>query len=85
MQRPWGSVTNWLVPQGLLGLLFYSTQDYFPRGGIMAWAVHSNHQLRKCSTGLPTGQYVWGIFSVEVPSSKTSLPCVKLTLNWPSQ
>lgn len=31
----------------------------------------TNHQSRKCTTGLPTGHSGGSIFSIEVPSSKT--------------
>jgi hypothetical protein len=33
MQRPWRDVLYWFASPGLLGLLFYKTQDYQPRDG----------------------------------------------------
>lgn len=33
MLRSHGSAVYWLVPYGLLGLLFYETQGYLSRGG----------------------------------------------------
>jgi len=54
----------WPAPHGLLGLLFYGTQGHLPRDG----PSHINHQSRKCTPGLPIGQFGWGIFSVEMLS-----------------
>lgn len=50
----------WPAPHGLLSLLFYGTQGHLPRDG----PSHINHQSRKCTPGLPIGQFGWGIFSV---------------------
>jgi hypothetical protein len=66
----------WLAPHGLLSLLLYTSQDYFPRVPSHQWAgpSHINHSSRK----YPTGQSDRGIFSIEVPSSQMTA-WVKLT------
>ena len=33
MQRPWRGAAYWLVPNGLLSLFSYRTQDHQPRSG----------------------------------------------------
>jgi hypothetical protein len=39
MQRPWKNVTFWLACSGLLSLLSYRKQDYWPRDG----TAHKEH------------------------------------------
>ena len=73
-----------MLLSSLLNLLSQTTKDCLPRGGTACpqWAgpFHSNHQSRKCTTGLPTGQSGGDIFSIEVPSSQMTLACVSLVL-----
>jgi hypothetical protein len=37
---------------------------------------HVSHQLWKCPTDSPTGPFWWRHFSIELPSSQVTLPCV---------
>lgn len=64
----------------LIALLLMSCTanfDIIPRTTV-AWAIP--HQSRKCSIGLPTGQFGRSIFfSVEIPHSPTTLAFVNLT------
>ena len=76
--------TYWLALHGLVNLLSYSTQDHLPWDGTtlkeLGGPSHVNYKSRSTpTTGLPTGQSGRGIFLVEVPSSKRTLVCVKLT------
>jgi hypothetical protein len=65
-----------LLLNGLLSLSSYITQDqpaqewHFPQGD---GPVHINHQSRKCTTGLPTGQSTGGIFTTELLSSQMTI------------
>ena len=91
-QQPGGR--SWCTGHGrmlLTGLLLMACSACFliePRNtspGVMAlprmdW-ISINHQLRKYPTGLCTAQSHRGIFSIEVPSSLMTLPCVKMTCN----
>lgn len=43
-QRLWRNTTYWLVPQGLLSLLFYTAQDHLPRGGPVQSRLGSPYQ-----------------------------------------
>jgi hypothetical protein len=57
--RRWRNTASWLAPSALLSLLSYSPQDHQPRTGTthseLAGLFLINHQLRKCTTGFPTG------------------------------
>lgn len=45
-QRPRKSAAYRLAPQSLLGLLYYTTQDNLPKGGITG-SSHINHSSQK--------------------------------------
>lgn len=60
-----------LSPVACLNLLSYATQGW--HHPLWVRPIQVNHQLRKCTTDLPTGQSSGQIFSTEVPSSRMML------------
>lgn len=71
MQRLWRVLLT-----GLVSLLSHGSQDHQLRDGTTHQRLGFspiNHQLRRCSAGLPATQSSGGIFSVGVFSSKASL------------
>ena len=79
MQRPWRGVGYWLVPDGLLSLLMYRTQDDQLRVSTTYNKLAFPHWplIKK----MPYSQIYGCMFSVEAPSSLMAPACVKLTKN----
>ena len=80
-QGPWRSAAYRLAVCGLLSLLSHTTQDHPSRGGTTHRRLGPPTSVinqEKAPTGMPTGQVDRGISSVEVPSSQTTLTCIKL-------
>lgn len=82
--RPWRSTVYWTDLHGLLSLSSYSIQDYLCHHPQWFGPSPTNHQSRKCTTGLITGQSGRDIFLVKVPYSKMSLTHVRSTQNYPT-
>jgi hypothetical protein len=70
MQRLWRDAVNWLVPNGLLGLLSYRTQDHQLSDGITCNELGSSPSITNSENSLQAGPQV---------SSQMRKVCVKLT------
>jgi hypothetical protein len=76
------SPPSWLIP--MVCSVFLNNPDHLPRGSISHSELSpltSHINQENALTDLLTGQFDGGLFSVEVPYSHRTLPCVKLTKN----
>lgn len=64
MQTAWRYTACWLALQGLLNLLFYSTQDHLPRGDTaeLGWALPSQVISREWPPDLPQANLMGAVF-----------------------
>jgi hypothetical protein len=80
-QSSWRKAAYGPATLSLLSLLSYTTSPEVALPIVSRAQPHHSPQLRKGLEGLPAGHSAGGIFSVEVPSSLTSLACVNPTEN----
>jgi hypothetical protein len=78
----WRSAAYWIIPSGLLNLLFYTLQEHLPRAVASYIGLDPQTSIinqENAPTILQLGQTYIGISSIKFPFSQMTLAYVKLT------